>query len=176
MALAYPEGECFFQRSVLNTSQADGYHADKVEDFYSHLLVEFVWNQEAYHGSVAARRPGGRSHPRSGYKIVNSGDWSPTEYGAWEQPPFSYGPALNDIKRRFQHNLCTSGGRFKKRHNGGSAEVDTTSHGLSPSYLLMFFSPGSWRCRCPPRKRGVFGLMSVFPLSGACDAIKLTTW
>ncbi len=63
MALAYPEGECFFKRSVLNTSQADGYHADKIEDFYSKMMVEYVWNQEAYHGSVAAKSPKGRAHP-----------------------------------------------------------------------------------------------------------------
>ncbi len=63
MALAYPEGECFFKRSVLNTSQADGYHAGKIEDFYSNIVVEYVWNQEAYHGSVAAKSPKGRAHP-----------------------------------------------------------------------------------------------------------------
>lgn len=39
MALSYPEGECFFQRSALSS---DDYHADNVKDFYSNMLIEFV--------------------------------------------------------------------------------------------------------------------------------------
>lgn len=66
MATAYPEGECFFQRSALSNSQADGYHADDVIDFYSHFFVEFIWNLEAYHGSDS-RAMKGVTNPRSGY-------------------------------------------------------------------------------------------------------------
>jgi len=53
----------FLQTKCSKYSQADGYHADKIEDFYSKMMVEYVWNQEAYHGSVAAKSPKGRAHP-----------------------------------------------------------------------------------------------------------------
>lgn len=126
MALAYPEGECFFKRSALNAQQQDGYHADNCKDFYSHIMVEYIWNQEAYHGSTDAKTyTGKRSHPRSEYRVVN-GDWWNTDYGVWCNVPFSYGPTPNDIKRRFEHNLCTWGNRIRDREKGASAEVSSS--------------------------------------------------
>jgi len=122
MAMAYPEGECFFVRSGLATSQSDGYHAENINQFHSHFMVEYIWNKEAYHGSRNANEPKGFSHSRSGYKIVN-GSWWNTSYGNWTQLPFSYGPSGSDIKRRVQHNLCTNGNRFRDHEKGGSAEV-----------------------------------------------------
>ena len=121
MALSYPEGECFFERSAL---KSDAYDANNLQDFYAYMLVEYIWNQESYHGSRLANSPQGRWHPRSGYKIVNGHLWN-TDYGCWENLPFSYGPEPNDIRRRGQHDLCTSGNRFKDRENGASAEVNS---------------------------------------------------
>lgn len=122
MALAYPEGECFFRRSVLNGGNSEGYKADDPKDFFSHMLVEYVWNVESDHGAKACNSPAGYGHPRSGYKIVR-GSWWDTDYGCWTQLNFNYGPNPGDIKRRIQHNLCTNGNRFRDHEKGGAAEV-----------------------------------------------------
>lgn len=87
MALAYPEGECFFRRAVLNGGNSEGYNADDPKDFASHLMVEYVWNREADHGAKACNSPAGYGHPRSGYRIVR-GAWWDTHYGCWTQLPF----------------------------------------------------------------------------------------
>lgn len=119
MALAYPEGECFFIRSSLASSKSDGFHPDNAEEFYKTIIVEYVWNVEAYHASATVYK-----HPRSECKIVR-GDWWNTDYGCWSQLPFSYGPSESDIRRRVQHNLCTNGNRFRDYEKGGSAEVSS---------------------------------------------------
>lgn len=122
MALAYPEGECFFVRTALDSGSSSGYHASDVKEFYSHMMVEYIWNVESDHGSKNANSPTGRTHPRTGYKIVK-GSWWDTHYGAWANLPFNYGPSEGTIKRRVQHNLCTSGNRFRNHEKGGSSEV-----------------------------------------------------
>ncbi|KAF7911248.1 uncharacterized protein EAF01_002755 [Botrytis porri] len=139
MAVPYPEGEVFFDRKVLAQRSKDGYRADNQKDFYSHFMIEYVWNVEAYHGSKNANsvaigyqsvlgiqipvlKPGvGHKHRRSGYKISKGDKWE-THYGNWTQLPISYGPEQGDIKRRVEHNLCTSGNRFRNYEWGDSAE------------------------------------------------------
>ncbi|KAM0347326.1 hypothetical protein ACHAPU_004845 [Fusarium lateritium] len=123
MAIPYPEGEVFFARSVLRNDNPNHYQADNVEHFYSHFMVEYIWNVEADHGSKNANSPRGHSHPRSGYSIVRGGGGWKTDYGNWQQLPFSYGPSETNIKRRLQHNLCTSGSRFKSHEKGDAAEM-----------------------------------------------------
>ncbi|KAI4094834.1 MAG: hypothetical protein LQ339_007397 [Xanthoria mediterranea] len=113
MALAYPEGESFFVRTKLESSE---YHANDVKDFYSHMMIEYVWNREALHGGYSH---GGHQHPRSGYRIVR-GSWWNTDYGNWTALPFSYGPDANSITRRVEHRLCTNGNAFRDRQKGGS--------------------------------------------------------
>ena len=125
MALAYPEGECFFVQSKLDSSE---YHATNVKDFYSHMMVEYVWNREADHGpeeckTEESRDGGGHRHPRSGYKITR-GLWWNTDYGNWTQLPFSYGPHWKKISRRVEHSLCTNGNDFRDREKGGSYKVN----------------------------------------------------
>lgn len=116
MALAYPEGESFFVRTKLESSE---YHANDVKDFYSHMMIEYVWNREALHGGYSH---GGHQHPRSGYRIVR-GSWWNTDYGNWTALPFSYGPDANSITRRVEHRLCTNGNAFRDRQKGGSYQV-----------------------------------------------------
>ncbi|KAK6810952.1 hypothetical protein RU639_013269 [Aspergillus parasiticus] len=65
MALPYPEGKCYFKRSALRHRYYGGYDADDDNQFYKHILVEYIWNVEADHGSRAANSPNGYSHPRS---------------------------------------------------------------------------------------------------------------
>jgi hypothetical protein len=140
MAIPYPEGEVFFDRKVLAQRSKNGYRADNQQHFYSHFMIEYVWNAEAYHGSrnansvaidyqsvlgiqVPVLKPGvGHKHRRSGYKVSKGDNWG-THYGNWKQLPVSYGPQQGDIKRRVQHNLCTSGNRFRNYEWGDSAEV-----------------------------------------------------
>ncbi|KAI1022154.1 hypothetical protein LB504_007335 [Fusarium proliferatum] len=122
MALPYPEGEVFFLRSVLCNKNPAHYQADNPAHFYSHLMVEFIWNVEADHGSKAANSWTGHSHSRSPYAIVKGSSWN-THYGNWKQLPFSYGPRESDIRRRLEHNLCTNGNRFKKHEKGDAAEA-----------------------------------------------------
>ncbi|KAF4993973.1 hypothetical protein FGRMN_6104 [Fusarium graminum] len=123
MGMPYPEGEIFFARSVLRNSNPEHYQAENVEHFYSHFMVEYIWNVEADHGSKNANSPRGHSHPRSGYSIVRGGGGWKTDYGNWQQLPFSYGPSETNIRRRLQHNLCTSGPRFKSHEKGDAAEA-----------------------------------------------------
>ncbi|KAF9773546.1 hypothetical protein IL306_008618 [Fusarium sp. DS 682] len=74
MALPYPEGEVFFMRSVLANRDPVHYHADNPEHFYSHFMVEYIWNVEADHGSKNANSWDGHYHQRSPYAIVTGGD------------------------------------------------------------------------------------------------------
>ncbi|KAL5590384.1 hypothetical protein FOBRF1_013941 [Fusarium oxysporum] len=122
MAIPYPEGEVFFIRSVLRNKDPTHYQADNPAHFYSHLMVEFIWNVEADHGSKNANSWTGHSHPRSPYTIVTGSGWN-THYGNWKQLPFSYGPRESDIRRRLEHNLCASGNRFKDHEKGDAAEA-----------------------------------------------------
>lgn len=129
MALAYPEGECFFKRSALATSQADGYHADNLKDFYGHFILEYVWNQWGDHGSDCNPN---LTNDRSKYKIVKGNNWG-TQYGVWDRLPISYGQQ-KDIKRRYQHNLCTDGNRIRDREKGASAEASLRSLLATPGF------------------------------------------
>ncbi|SCV49048.1 uncharacterized protein FFB14_10679 [Fusarium fujikuroi] len=85
-------------------------------------MVEYIWNVEADHGSKNANSWSGHSHPRSPYAIVTGSSWG-THYGNWKQLPFSYGPRESDIRRRLEHNLCTSGNRFRDHETGDAAEA-----------------------------------------------------
>ncbi|KAF7920161.1 uncharacterized protein EAE97_011502 [Botrytis byssoidea] len=145
MAILYPEGEVFSDRKVLAQNSKNGYRVDDEKQFYSHFMIEYVWNREAYHGSKNANSisvsyksflgmevpvlgPGlGHTHRRSGYK-VSQGDFWDTHYGNWTHLPVSYGAGGSDIKRRVQHNLCTSGNRFR---NYESSSIRPTSRHVS---------------------------------------------
>ena len=122
MALTYPEGECYFRRSALDINLPDQYHASDPKDFYSHMMVEYVWNRESYHGQKDSNYPKGYTHPRSEFKIVTGYAWG-TNYGAWTHLPFSYGPHFSDIRRRVQHELCINGNDFRDREKGGAYQV-----------------------------------------------------
>ena len=121
MALTYPEGEAFFLRSALDSPDRTGYQASDPKQFYSHIMVEYIWNRWSDHGSSNTK---GNSHPRAEYKVVQGTGWWSTYYGAWAHLPFSYGPEPSDIKRRVQHQLCTNGDRFVSLEKGGSNEVN----------------------------------------------------
>ncbi|KAJ5782507.1 hypothetical protein N7457_004281 [Penicillium paradoxum] len=119
MSLAYPEGECFFKRSALKTSV---YDADRPEHFYAHLMVEFIWNRPAFHGSDSPYDRNRHYHPRSVYKVVKGDMWN-TRYGNWTDIFFLYGKKpYNGTYRAAEHNLCVNGNRFRDQEKGGSLE------------------------------------------------------
>ena len=112
MALPYPEGEVYFKRSALvygnvNTNPKsnpeptvmddvtgpypDNFWAEKAEDFYSHVLIEHVWNKwasgphtEPYNNDNMPKHP--RSELLKGY---GSNYW--TQFGVWNNTYISFG-------------------------------------------------------------------------------------
>ncbi|KAE8370897.1 hypothetical protein BDV27DRAFT_789 [Aspergillus caelatus] len=129
MALAYPEGECFFKRSALNSSNKNFYQADRADHFYGHFLLEFIWNVPSHTGDSARQR---RSHPRSTYHLNDLSTWTPPPVmlktngpyiGNWSQLPFVYGSHYSKGKqRRMQHNLCTNAKRLQAQVKGDAME------------------------------------------------------
>lgn len=125
MALSYPEGECFFKRSGLRTPY---YDADNTHQFYGHFLLGYIWNKPAFHGSDAKPEWSiSTHHYRSGYKVVKGSLWE-TNYGAWtnmfvmygKNPYSRYGDL--DQYRVAEHNLCSSGNKFRDQEKGASLE------------------------------------------------------
>lgn len=128
MAMPYPEGEVFFDRNVLKAPNKKVYDASNIEQFYSHMMIEYIWNEEAYHGAKNAgwnedtvTIDNSYSHPRSSYRVVRNILWD-TYYGVWEDLPFSYGPTPQDIKKRHQHELNVFAPDFVAREKGNAAE------------------------------------------------------
>jgi hypothetical protein len=128
------------------------FDAENPLHFYSCLVVEMVWNKEAYHGSKECNESGGgHSHKRSDFKMVWGGGGWQTTYGAWSHLPFSYGD-YSQPSRRVQHELCTWGYRFKKREQGDAYEVCLISLcGLQD--IAKMTSHGSCLFPCPLETR-----------------------
>ncbi|KAJ5803269.1 uncharacterized protein N7503_005719 [Penicillium pulvis] len=137
MALSYPQGECFFKRSALKSAEGNRFDAEDEKQFYSTMLVEVIWNKEAYHGSKQCGKA--PPHKRSKYKILmdkgvlldengkadisvgaHASSWQ-TMYGNYIHLPFNYGH-YSQPSRRAQHELCTWGHRFKLRECGDAYE------------------------------------------------------
>ena len=127
--MPYPEGEVFFDRNVLKSINPKVYDANDLGKFYSHLMIEYLWNQETYHGSPAngwdeatATVSDDWKHPRSAYEIVRALNWD-TFYGVYDNLPFSYGNAPGNIMKRHQHELNRFAPDFVNREKGVAAEV-----------------------------------------------------
>lgn len=122
MAIPYPEGECFFDRKALK-APGGSYDPENLGHFYSNMMVEYIYNEESYHGEKASNfADGGFQHRRSEYNIVRTMIWD-TFFGAWAQLPFSYGPTPQTVTRRTQHSLCCHAPVFVARDKGDAAQV-----------------------------------------------------
>ncbi|KAK8009901.1 hypothetical protein PG990_008866 [Apiospora arundinis] len=122
MAIPYPEGECFFDRKALK-APGGSYDPENLGHFYSNMMVEYIYNEESYHGEKASNfASGGFQHQRSAYNIVRTLTYD-TYFGAWEQLPFSYGPTPQTVKRRTQHSLCCHAPAFVARDKGDAAQA-----------------------------------------------------
>lgn len=127
MALAYPEGECFFRRSALKSDHKDYYQADRPDHFYGHFLVEFIWNLPAYTGEEARKK---RTHPRSTFKLHDYSQYGFMSsrqgpyIGNWSWMSFTYcAHPYKGKQRRVQHNLCTNRNRLQSQVGGDPMEV-----------------------------------------------------
>lgn len=126
MALAYPEGECFFNRSGLRAPRPSGYDANNPDHFNSHMMIEYVWNKPAQRWSVPLGFP-----ERTGLEVDRGRTnlaWVSTRvtnpgYGNYRDLPISYGPSESQIRRRLHHNLCLNTADFNRYLSGGAAEV-----------------------------------------------------
>jgi hypothetical protein len=112
MALAYPEGEVFFLRSSLHFNDTNKWNASNAENFYSHVLIEYAWNECV---EIPARTQ--YSHARANYIRGWVG-----VYGYYDKLPISIGPHDN-IKRRYDMQLSSSADDFIERGKGGPQKV-----------------------------------------------------
>ena len=64
MAMTYPEGECFFKRSVISNSF---YNANDPEEFYSNFMIEYLWNVPSQPEFYDDEIP---THPRSDFSYL----------------------------------------------------------------------------------------------------------
>ncbi|KAJ3531264.1 hypothetical protein NM208_g8955 [Fusarium decemcellulare] len=76
MASYYPEGECFFVRSSLQ--YANNWSAQNREQFYSHVLLEYNWNEWVTINQQSRR------HTRSVLQ-TGRGAWWNTLFGDWDR-------------------------------------------------------------------------------------------
>ncbi|KAG8526385.1 uncharacterized protein KY384_000379 [Bacidia gigantensis] len=93
MALAFPEGECFFDRSGLRvTARPDIYDANNPELFHSNMMIEYLWNVPDAIGDRDSNHPSGHTHPRATYTIVRNGVFSTSStYGLATHRGFTIG-------------------------------------------------------------------------------------
>ncbi|KAL8805469.1 MAG: hypothetical protein Q9182_001924 [Xanthomendoza sp. 2 TL-2023] len=120
MALPYPEGEVLFQRSAL--WHQSGFRADDSSSFYSHALVETVWNVAYAQGrSVDTNQ---YQHPRSSMRVLTAQLYR-TEFGFFDFQRVSFGPNRNGsgITRRVALECNNNGNEARDFDAGGPHKV-----------------------------------------------------
>lgn len=124
MALAYPEGECFFDRSGLVAPRPHGYNANNPDHFHSHMMIEYIWNRPAqeWHALLGLPLPGAEV-VRGRTSLVYVGTRDSKYWGNYRDLPISYGPSESTIRRRLHHDLCLRGPDFDTYIRGEAAEV-----------------------------------------------------
>ncbi|KAL8693756.1 MAG: hypothetical protein Q9224_003694 [Gallowayella concinna] len=120
MAIPYPEGEVLFRRSAL--SHRSGFRADDKSSFYSHALVETVWNVAITQDrSVDTSR---YQHPRSTMRVVKGQLWR-THFGFFDYQRVSFGShkAGSGITRRVALGCNDNGNEARDFDSGGPHKV-----------------------------------------------------
>ena len=120
MALPYPEGEVLFRRSAL--SHHSGFNANDAQLFYSHALVETVWNVAFVQGlSVDTKN---WVHPRSPMNVVTGQMWR-THFGFFDFQRVSFGRNKNGsaITRRVALGCNNNGNDARDFDSGGPHKV-----------------------------------------------------
>ena len=93
MALPYPEGDVYFKRSALKLPQGEyKYDAEDEKAFYSHILVETVWNTYASGPSTQPSNSSMPPHPRSKLAKGRAGGFYMTTFGVWDSTHVMFGP------------------------------------------------------------------------------------
>lgn len=81
MALPYPEGEVYFKRSALKLPDGEyKYFADEPAAFYTHVLVEQVWNVWASSNNTDPSIKNMPHHMRAEHKTGTASQYN-TEFG-----------------------------------------------------------------------------------------------
>ncbi len=132
MALAYPEGEVFFKRDPLYLEKRDNgghwiWNPSTSRDFYSHIMVEYVWNVTELWVENKFR------HPRTGYTWTHAASSAWTYYGAHELMNVSYGPYQNPARREY-FNLPIDASEFRNTMYYDAAKK---------SYIVPLLMPSS---------------------------------
>ncbi|QSZ32784.1 hypothetical protein DSL72_002363 [Monilinia vaccinii-corymbosi] len=124
MALAYPEGECFFVRDGLRARGGAhySYNANNPLHFKNHMMIEYIWNRPAHSSWDAGSgyNSNGHPHPRTLYTITRV--LLRSYHGGFNNLPISYGPSETNIRTRVQHELCTHARTFDDWWYGASDE------------------------------------------------------
>ena len=95
MALPYPEGSVYFRRTALRLPTPPwNFDVQNERTFYSHCLIENVWNTEAFHYGTSTPSPGTlETHPRSRV-VVGQGQSYRTRFGKSKVTPLKSGSFL----------------------------------------------------------------------------------
>lgn len=82
MALPYPEGAVYFKRTALSLQSSPwDFDVQNDQTFYSHCLIENVWNPWAYnYGKSVPSAENVATHPRSKV-VVGQGEGYATQFG-----------------------------------------------------------------------------------------------
>lgn len=139
MALAYPEGECFFVRDGIRAGKPThySYNANNPLHFKNHMMVEYIWNRPAHSSwdSNSGYNSRGQYHPRTAYTITRV--LLRSYHGGFNYLPFSYGPSETNIRTRVQHELCTHPRTFDDWWYGASDQVFILVHFIAFFQLIF---------------------------------------
>lgn len=120
MALPYPEGEVLFRRSAL--THRSGFNANNESSFYSHALVESVWNVAFTQDRTVATN--NFQHRRSTMRVVTGSGWR-TQFGFWDHQRISFGDDRRGgrITRRVALANNDNGNEARDFDSGGPHKV-----------------------------------------------------
>ena len=125
MALPYPDGEVYFDKSALHRSFDGGWNAAKEKDFYGIALVETVWNSWVLSGGDlnTSNLPW---NGRTDFIKVNP-QWWGTNYGIFTHQKFTFS---NDASGQDRDNLRgvslqnnTNANELRDNEDGGPDKV-----------------------------------------------------
>lgn len=131
MALPYPEGEVYFKRSAL---KYPGFAIDTDDKtFYSHVLVETVWNMWHNSGITAPKFHHPRAKPISGYA-----EWYNTQFWVWDSQSALFGDSNDgtNITREVVLGKNANYNELRDKDQGGPDKVHLQPIPLGPERYM----------------------------------------
>ncbi|KAL8922318.1 MAG: hypothetical protein Q9208_005288 [Pyrenodesmia sp. 3 TL-2023] len=132
MALPYPEGEVYFKRSSL---KYPGFAIDTDDKtFYSHALVETVWNSWFNHNDEAKNT---KPHVRAKH-VQGLGMWYATLFGVWSSQSALFGDSNDgtNITREVVLGKNTNFNEVRDKDQGGPYKVHLQPIPLGPERYM----------------------------------------